>query len=269
MHEPARFVAREVTAAGRPGWLYRFGYVAESRGPTGTAEHAKELPFLFGTLEIPYGAAVTPRDRAMGDLFMAYVAAFARTGDPSSGGLPSWPPYDPANDELMMFTADGGAVVRPDPWSDRLDLVARAVEARAALAALRHRRPTLEPGPGRSGILVVVPRLETLDGDLLRRDPHHPAVPPDDDRVPRQPVLPERLPDSLAHGARDASDVVHAVRRRELALGYLRHRCRSSRARQADRSVITGVLPTAREAIGRGPFTSELSYTCQLSTTWR
>lgn len=28
MHEPARFVARQMTAAGQPAWLYRFGYVA-------------------------------------------------------------------------------------------------------------------------------------------------------------------------------------------------------------------------------------------------
>jgi carboxylesterase type B len=69
MHEPARFVARQVTAAGQPAWLYRFGYVAESQHPKGTAEHAKELPYLFGTLEVPYGAAVTP---------MGYIAAFAK-----------------------------------------------------------------------------------------------------------------------------------------------------------------------------------------------
>jgi para-nitrobenzyl esterase len=36
MHEPARFVARSMTNAGNPTWLYRFTYVAEAR-------HGREL----------------------------------------------------------------------------------------------------------------------------------------------------------------------------------------------------------------------------------
>jgi para-nitrobenzyl esterase len=132
MHEPARFVARQVTAAGQPAWLYRFGYVAESQHPKGTAEHAKELPYLFGTLEVPYGAAVTPKDRAMADIFMGYIAAFAKTGDPNRSGLPRWPRYDPAKSELMMFTPDAAAIVQADPWKSRLDLIERALDAQAA-----------------------------------------------------------------------------------------------------------------------------------------
>jgi hypothetical protein len=50
MHEPARLAAKQMTAAGQPAWLYRFDYVAESLRPTGSAEHAKKLPYLFGTL---------------------------------------------------------------------------------------------------------------------------------------------------------------------------------------------------------------------------
>jgi hypothetical protein len=80
MHEPARFVAKQMTAAGQPVWLYRFGYVAESLRPKGTAEHSTELPYLFGTLNARYGRAATPKDRAMADIFMGYIAAFAKTG---------------------------------------------------------------------------------------------------------------------------------------------------------------------------------------------
>jgi para-nitrobenzyl esterase len=132
MHEPARFVARQVTAAGQPAWLYRFDYVAESLRPKGTAEHSSELPYLFGTLDVRYGAAVTAKDRAMADTFMGYFAAFAKTGDPNRSDLPSWPRYDAAKSELMMFTADDGAVMQVDPWKDRLDLIQRAIEAQAA-----------------------------------------------------------------------------------------------------------------------------------------
>jgi para-nitrobenzyl esterase len=128
MHEPARFVARQMTAAGRPAWLYRFGYVAESLQPTGTAEHAKELPYLFGTLEVPYGAAVAPKDHAIADMFMGYIAAFAKTGNPNRTGLPRWPRYDAAKSDLMMFTPDAVAAVQADPWKLRLDLIERVTD---------------------------------------------------------------------------------------------------------------------------------------------
>jgi para-nitrobenzyl esterase len=133
MHEPARFVARQMTAAGQPAWLYRFGYIAESLRPKASgAEHSTELPFLFGTLDVRYGAAATPKDRAMAAMFMGYIAAFATTGDPNRSGLPSWPRYDAAKSELMLFTPDAAAIVQADPWKSRLDLIERAVEAHAA-----------------------------------------------------------------------------------------------------------------------------------------
>jgi para-nitrobenzyl esterase len=132
MHEPARFVARQVTASGQPAWLYRFDYVAESLRPKGTAEHATEVAYLFGTLDTRYGAAATAKDRAMSEMFLGYFAAFAKTGDPHRSGLPSWPRYDAAKGELMMFTRDAPAVLQPDPWKARLDLIDRAVEAQAA-----------------------------------------------------------------------------------------------------------------------------------------
>jgi para-nitrobenzyl esterase len=132
MHEPARFVAKEMTAAGQPAWLYRFGYVAESLRPQAGAEHSTELPYLFGTLDVRYGAATTPKDRAMGDIFMGYIAEFAKAGDPNRSGLPSWPRYDAAKSELMMFTPDAAAFIQADPWKSRLDLIERAVEAQSA-----------------------------------------------------------------------------------------------------------------------------------------
>jgi para-nitrobenzyl esterase len=134
MHEPARFVARQVTAGGKPAWLYRFGYVAESQRPKGTAAHASDVPYFFGVVDTRYGAATTPKDRAMADTLMGYVAAFAKTGDPNRSGLPLWPRYDATKSELMMFTPDAPGIVRADPWKSRLDLIERAVEAQDAAA---------------------------------------------------------------------------------------------------------------------------------------
>jgi para-nitrobenzyl esterase len=131
MHEPARFVARQVTAAGQPAWLYRFDYVAESLRPTGTAAHASEIPYFFGDVDARYGTATTPKDRAMADILMGYIVAFAKTGDPNRSGLPLWPRYDAAKSDLMMFTPDATAIMREDPWITRLDLVERAVDSQA------------------------------------------------------------------------------------------------------------------------------------------
>jgi len=130
MHEPARFVARQITQAGMPVWLYRFGYVADSLRPKiRGAAHASELPFVFGTLLARYGEAVTKRDRTMESSVNAYFARFAKYGDPNGADLPTWPAFDPERSDLMVFTMDNGPVVIPDPLKGRLDLVEHAATA--------------------------------------------------------------------------------------------------------------------------------------------
>jgi para-nitrobenzyl esterase len=84
------------------------------------------LPYLFGTLEVAYGVAVTAKDRAMADISTGYIAAFAKTGDPNRRGLPTSPRYDPAKSELMMLTADTAGTIQADPWQSRLDLIEHA-----------------------------------------------------------------------------------------------------------------------------------------------
>jgi para-nitrobenzyl esterase len=127
MHEPARFVAKQLTMKGAPVWLYRFSYVAESRrGKVAGATHASELPFAFGTLAAVYGARTTAKDRETARAFNAYLGNFARTGNPNAAGLPEWPPFDPAKFTLMNFTVDRGPAVEPDPLQTRVTLVERA-----------------------------------------------------------------------------------------------------------------------------------------------
>ncbi|MCW5889520.1 MAG: carboxylesterase family protein [bacterium] len=130
MHEPARFVARAMTQAGAPAWLYRFDYVAEAlRAQTDSAGHASELAYVFARLDARYGSAVTDADRRMAALVHGYFANFVRHGDPNGPGLPAWPRFDPAGFDLMLFTATG-ARVTPDPWRGRLALVERALARR-------------------------------------------------------------------------------------------------------------------------------------------
>ena len=46
---------------------------------------------------------------------------FAKTGNPNGAGLPAWPKYDRAKDQIMDFSAGGKAVPEKDPWGAALD----------------------------------------------------------------------------------------------------------------------------------------------------
>jgi para-nitrobenzyl esterase len=133
MHEPARFIARSMTAAGNKAWLYRFTYVAEVEDQHVKeygAAHAAELPFLFQTLEAKYcknatNCRVTAKDRQMSQKFSSYFANFAksRVADPNAGILPQWSKFDPANFQLMNFI-DPDPAMGPEP-RDGVALVER------------------------------------------------------------------------------------------------------------------------------------------------
>ncbi len=112
----ARRSAAMLAGAKLPVFSYRFSYVAQSVGGSG-AGHATDIPFFFDTAAIKYGAATTPRDRAMARTINSYVVNFARTGDPNGAGLSVWPSYDARTDTIMDFTADGEARAGKDPWT--------------------------------------------------------------------------------------------------------------------------------------------------------
>jgi para-nitrobenzyl esterase len=132
MHEPARFVAREMTARGKLAWLYRFTYTAESTRPDSDKQaHAGELPFLFDMLAAKYGDAVTTNDRRTAQAFNTYVGNFVKTGNPNGSGLPQWPAFEPAQFNLMDFSLEDGPTYGPDPRADGIRFVERAAEARA------------------------------------------------------------------------------------------------------------------------------------------
>ena len=141
MVEPARAVARLLAARGQPVYEYRFSYVAESlRGTLKGAPHASEIPFVFDTVAVHYGKALTRADEAAARTVHRYWVAFARTGRPEVAGEPPWPEYHTRSDLLMNFT-ERGAVAGPDPWKARLDLAERANERSEQGARSAHASP--------------------------------------------------------------------------------------------------------------------------------
>jgi para-nitrobenzyl esterase len=129
MVEPARLVARLVSAAGQPTYQYRFSYVASSlRDKVKGALHATEIPFVFETTRAKYGDATTKEDEALAAAANAYWVSFAKTGDPATPGLPAWPRYTEKDDVVMMLGSPAPAA-KADPWKARLDLIERAAGA--------------------------------------------------------------------------------------------------------------------------------------------
>jgi len=121
MLEPARFVAQTLSAAGQPVWEYRFSYVAQSlQSRLPGALHATEIPFVFDTVKARYGADLTSTDEHIAQQTNQYWINFAKTGDPNGAGLPQWPAYHAATDELMDFT-ETGPKPGPDPLKTKLD----------------------------------------------------------------------------------------------------------------------------------------------------
>jgi para-nitrobenzyl esterase len=128
MIEPARAVARLLSARGQPVYEYRFSYVAESlRGTLKGAPHASEIPFVFDTVAAHYGKALAPADERAARIIHRYWVSFARGGRPEARGEPPWPAYHKESDLIMDFT-DRGPMAGPDPWKMRLDLAERANE---------------------------------------------------------------------------------------------------------------------------------------------
>ena len=134
MLEPARFVAATFAAQGLPAYEFRFDYVGDAlkaRSPNG-APHASEIPYVFDKYGAPYIAMVSPthsgeasaRDAAVAKTIHGYWLNFAKAGDPNGPGLPNWPRYAAAKDELMLFGGDGVAAATADPLKARMDLTA-------------------------------------------------------------------------------------------------------------------------------------------------
>lgn len=120
--EPARTLAGLHAAQGEPVWLYRFDVLSSSiRGRYRGMPHAQERQYVFNTLHAsPY--PTDANDQRLADFAIAYWVNFAKTGNPNGAGLPQWPAYSAAADQLLDFTNDG-PVAKPSPHKARWDAI--------------------------------------------------------------------------------------------------------------------------------------------------
>jgi para-nitrobenzyl esterase len=124
----ARSLAATLADQGARVYEYRFSYVADSIGKPG-AGHATDIPFFFDTQAVKYGDKTTKKDNGMGRVISAYIANFAKRGDPNGAGLPTWPRYSRTEDRLMDFSDSGKPVALRDPWGADIDT---AIQAQAS-----------------------------------------------------------------------------------------------------------------------------------------
>lgn len=132
--EPARMTARAFVTKRAPVYVFQFGYVpapARERARYG-AGHGSEVSFVFNTLHARWGAPgeATPEEKELARIMNTYWANFAKTGNPNSKGLPTWPQYEIQKDEILDIDLDGKAVGKPDPRKARFNVVEKAFKKR-------------------------------------------------------------------------------------------------------------------------------------------
>jgi para-nitrobenzyl esterase len=128
--EPARFTARAFTSKSIPVYTYLFSYVPISmkdRMKYG-ASHASEIPFVFDNLIERNGSKFDTKDQEIAKMMNTYWVNFAKTGNPNGKGLPLWPVYDSAKNEIFEFKPDGSAGNFLDYRKARLDVIEKAFE---------------------------------------------------------------------------------------------------------------------------------------------
>ncbi|XP_078519004.1 carboxylesterase 5A-like [Lissotriton helveticus] len=122
--------ARYHRDAGLPAYLYEFSHrpsrYQDSRPPYVKADHADEVPFVFGApfMDIGKNGGFTEKEKALSKTMMKQWANFARSGSPNGDGLPEWPLYDGEEKYLALdLEPEVGAKLkanRVDFWTQTL-----------------------------------------------------------------------------------------------------------------------------------------------------
>jgi para-nitrobenzyl esterase len=92
------------------------------------AIHALELPFVFGTLDLPTAVPAgrqvldDPEQRSQAEALSASMinawTNFAKTGDPNGEGVPAWAPYDPTSRPTLVWSNDADGTIESMTVSD-------------------------------------------------------------------------------------------------------------------------------------------------------
>jgi para-nitrobenzyl esterase len=107
-------MARAMTRAQQPTYLYLLTWIQTGKRASLGAHHGEELPFLDNAYPSNWGSSAS--DKAFGETIRTYWANFAKTGNPNSPGLPQWPKFDPNSDYVFSL----GQKIGPIPMNQNL-----------------------------------------------------------------------------------------------------------------------------------------------------
>ena len=110
-------MARAMTRAGQPAYLYRFTFSETGKRAQLGAYHGEELAFLSDSF--PSGWEHSDDDKVLGEVMRSYWTQFAKTGNPNTPGLPGWPHYDAHSDQCLEL----GRTIRLRPVAPQLQII--------------------------------------------------------------------------------------------------------------------------------------------------
>ena len=107
-------IARAMTRAQQPAYLYLLTWIQSGKHASLGAHHGEELPFLDDAYPSNWGSS--DGDKAFGEILRAYWSNFAKSGNPNSQGLAEWPAFDPGSDYIFSL----GQKIAPMPMNQNL-----------------------------------------------------------------------------------------------------------------------------------------------------
>lgn len=107
---------RKAAQGAAPAYLYLFAWKTPILDGRPRAFHCSEIPFVFDNTDVAaFATGGGPGPRALAAHVSDAWITFARTGNPSHGGLPPWPAFSTDTGPVMVF--DSACAVEHD--SDR------------------------------------------------------------------------------------------------------------------------------------------------------
>jgi para-nitrobenzyl esterase len=111
-HRAVTQAERKAVGGGAPVWMYRFDWPSPGYGGKFGAVHATDVALVFHNTHLPIDGD-RPVAHMLADKMAAAWVAFAKSGNPSTPAMPSWPAYTAERRETMVINAHQRVVSDP------------------------------------------------------------------------------------------------------------------------------------------------------------
>lgn len=106
---------RKAAQAAAPAYMYRLAWETPVGNGVFKSPHSLDMPLIFDNVETNRAfVGPGPEPQVLADQMSAAWLAFARTGDPNTPALPTWPAYDAQARATMVFDLKSRVVNDPN-----------------------------------------------------------------------------------------------------------------------------------------------------------